>query len=93
VLFFKPLHALAHFLTSHRQEGLLQRQFHMRIGQRFFSSAQVGAELGGFVYFMGFFHANDHTKFATAKLPHPPHDRSRTFNPVFTPDRDRTGFS
>src|SRR5436190_10112689 len=40
VLFFKLLQALVQLLTGHCQERLLQHQFHMRIGQRFFDTSQ-----------------------------------------------------
>jgi hypothetical protein len=82
--FFKVLQALVQFLTGHRQQRLLQRQFHMGIGQRFFDASQFAAELARFIYLMSFFHANDLTIAAAAQLPHPAHHRSAPFDLVFT---------
>src|SRR5208283_3965706 len=84
VLFFKALQALVQFLTGHRQERLLQRQCHMRIGQRFFDSSQFAAELGGLVYFMSFFHSNDFTIPATSPLPYPAHHCPPALDAVFS---------
>jgi len=57
VLFLKSSQTLVQFLTGHRQERLLQRQFHMVSGQRFLYSAQLASELTRFIYFMSSFHA------------------------------------
>jgi len=90
--FFKVLHALVHFLTGHHQERLLQRQFHMRIGQRFFDSSQFTAELTRLIYFMSFFHSDDLTILATAELPHPTHHRRGRFDSILALHRGSTGF-
>ena len=59
--FLKPPPLWSSLLTGHRQKRLLQRQFHMRIGQRFLGPPQFAAQPGGFIYFISFFHANDLT--------------------------------
>ena len=44
--FFKAFHRLVQLLAGHRQKGLLQSQFHVGIGQRFFGQLQPSIASG-----------------------------------------------
>ena len=65
MLFFKGLQALVQFLAGHRQKRLLQRQCHMRIGQRLLDAPQLAADSHRLIDFIRFFHSNEFTVLAT----------------------------
>jgi hypothetical protein len=67
---------LVQLLAGHLQERLLQRQGHMRIGQRFLGLAQLPAQPGRFSHLVSVLHAHDLAVLATAPLPHPAQHRA-----------------
>src|ERR1039458_3590203 len=84
MLFFKAFHRLVHLLAGHRQKGLFQGQFHAGIRQGFLGLAQLRSESDRLGYFISFFHTNHLSIPATAKLPHPPHDRAATSDAILS---------